>query len=45
LKDLRKASISLEVYDPTGALAGMKEDLDKLLKDYGCSVDWTGLPE
>jgi hypothetical protein len=45
LKDLREASISLEVYDPTGALAGMKEDLDKLLKDYSCLVDWTGLPE
>jgi hypothetical protein len=40
LKDLSGASVSLEVHDPTGEMARMREDLEKLLRGYGCTVEW-----
>jgi len=45
LKDLRGASVSLEVHDPTGEMARMRAELEKLLRDYGCSVEWHGEPD
>lgn len=40
LKDLRGASVLLEVNDPTGEMAEFREELEKLLQDYGCTVEW-----
>ncbi len=40
LKDLREASVLLEVSDPTGEIAKIRSSLEKLLKDYGCAVEW-----
>jgi hypothetical protein len=40
LKDLREASVSLEVHDPTGEMAKVRPALEKLLRDYGCTVEW-----
>lgn len=35
-----QATVVLEVHDPTGELAKIREELDKLFKDYGCTVEW-----
>jgi len=45
LKDLRGASVSLEVHDPTGEMARMRAELEKLLRDYGCTVEWPDAAE
>jgi len=45
LKDLQEASVSLEVHDPTGEMARLRADLEKLLRDYGCTVEWDDEPE
>ncbi len=45
LKDLREASVSLEVHDPTGEMARLRADLERLLRDYGCTVEWDDEPE
>ncbi|MCX7691607.1 DUF499 domain-containing protein, partial [Thermoflexus sp.] len=39
---LRKVqgTVVLEVHDPTGELAKLRSELDQLLKDYGCTVEW-----
>ncbi|MBC7217419.1 MAG: ATP-binding protein [Candidatus Caldatribacterium sp.] len=34
------ASVLLEIDDPTGKLAEQRTELEKLLRDYGCSWDW-----
>jgi len=44
LRDLRDASILLEVHDPTGRIAEMQSELEKLLRDYGCTVEWSDEP-
>ena len=40
LQNLKDVSILLEAHDPTGEMAKKQKDLDKLLKDYGCTVNW-----
>ncbi len=40
LQDLKDVSLLLEVYDPTGEMAKKQKDLDKLLRDYGYTVEW-----
>jgi hypothetical protein len=44
LRDLRDASILLEVHDPTGKMAEMRSELEKLLQSYGCAVEWSNEP-
>jgi len=44
LKDLQNASVLLEVHDPTGEMAKMRSELEKLLRDYGCTVEWSEEP-
>ncbi|WP_448595496.1 ATP-binding protein [Thermoflexus hugenholtzii] len=44
LKDLRDAFVLLEVHDPTGEMAKMRSELEKLLRDYGCTVEWSEGP-
>ncbi|MGC8832532.1 MAG: DUF499 domain-containing protein, partial [Armatimonadota bacterium] len=40
LKNLHGASVSLEVHDPTGGMAEFREELEKLLQEYGCTFEW-----
>jgi hypothetical protein len=40
LRRLSEASVLLEVHDPTGKIDSLRTELEKLLKDYGCSVEW-----
>jgi hypothetical protein len=44
LKNLGDASALLEVHDPTGEMAKMQAELEKLLRDYGCTVEWEEKP-
>lgn len=37
---LTEASLTVEVDDPTGELSDAREQLDRLLRQYGCTVDW-----
>ena len=39
-KELREASVLLEVHDPTGQLAKLRAELEKLFTDYGCTQEW-----
>jgi len=41
LRGLAQATIELTVNDPTGHIAAKRKELDKLLRDYGCTVEWT----
>lgn len=41
LRELTQATIELRVNDPTGQMAMQRGELDKLLRDYGCTVEWT----
>lgn len=41
LRELKHATIELRVNDPTGQIAMKRGELDKLLRDYGCTVEWT----
>jgi hypothetical protein len=40
LKDLRNASALLEVHDPTGEMARLQAELEKLFQDYRCTWKW-----
>jgi len=40
LTELNQATVELRVSDPTGRIATKREELDKLLQDYGCTVAW-----
>jgi len=40
LRELQGATVLLRVDDPTGAMRRLKQDLEKLLRDYGCTVEW-----
>ena len=40
LRELKGATVLLEVDDPTGEMRRMKQELEKLLRDYGCTVEW-----
>jgi hypothetical protein len=44
LRNLKDASVLLEVHDPTGEMAKMQDELAKLLEDYGCTVEWEEKP-
>jgi len=44
LKNLGDASALLEVHDPTGEMAKMQAELEKLLRDYDCVVEWEEKP-
>ncbi|MBO9371323.1 MAG: hypothetical protein J7575_09610, partial [Chloroflexi bacterium] len=44
LKDLRDASVLLEVHDPTGEMTRLRAELEKLLRDYGCTAEWPEEP-
>jgi hypothetical protein len=44
LKDLKDASASLEVYDRSGEIVGLREELEKLFRDYGCTSEWQNEP-
>lgn len=37
---LTEASLTVEVDDPTGELSDAREQLDRLLRQYGCTVEW-----
>lgn len=40
VKDLPEASVLLEVHDPAGRMSEMRAELERLLRDYGCTVEW-----
>ncbi|GBD36707.1 hypothetical protein HRbin36_01835 [bacterium HR36] len=40
LSALNQASILIEVADPTGELAAIRDEVEKIFRDYGCSVVW-----
>ncbi|MGC9025170.1 MAG: ATP-binding protein [Chloroflexia bacterium] len=40
LRALKGAVVRLEVHDPTGELARLRAELERLLRDYGCTVEW-----
>ncbi len=41
LQELNRAIIEIRVHDPTGQMATKRKELEKLLRDYGCTVEWT----
>jgi hypothetical protein len=45
LKKIPYASVSLEIQDPTGKMAELRTELEKLLRDYGCTAEWLDEPE
>lgn len=40
LTGLNQATLELKVNDPTGEMARIRDELEKLLRDYGCTVEW-----
>jgi hypothetical protein len=40
LRELEGATVLLRVDDPTGAMRRLKQELERLLRDYGCTVEW-----
>ncbi|MGB9890867.1 MAG: hypothetical protein ACPLTQ_14550, partial [Anaerolineae bacterium] len=40
LRGLKGAAVRLEVHDPTGELARLRAELERLFRDYGCTVEW-----
>ena len=45
IRNLKNATASLVVEDRTGKLAELRPNLEKTLRDFGCSTDWTELEE
>ncbi len=45
IRSLKNATASLVVEDRTGKLAELQPTLEKILRDFGCSVTWTELEE
>jgi hypothetical protein len=41
LQQLDHATVEIRVHDPTGQMATKRKELEKLLRDYGCTVEWT----
>jgi hypothetical protein len=39
LRDL-DATVAMEVHDPTGGMSKKRSDIEKLLRDYGCTYEW-----
>jgi predicted AAA+ superfamily ATPase len=34
------ATVAVEVHDPTGEMGKKRSDIEKLLRDYGCTFEW-----
>ena len=34
------ANVAMEVHDPTGEMSKKRSDIEKLLRDYGCTFEW-----
>ncbi len=45
LQQLNDATIVLEVRDPSGKLSTMQAEIDKLVRDYGCTCEWVSSTE
>ncbi|GIV15264.1 MAG: hypothetical protein KatS3mg022_0699 [Armatimonadota bacterium] len=40
LTEFRQASVLVEVWDSTGEMAEKRDEVEKIFRDYGCSVEW-----
>jgi hypothetical protein len=45
LQQLNDATIVLEVRDTSGKLSTMQAEIDKLVRDYGCTCEWVSSTE